>query len=662
MIRLIRVKNWLSYEEASIENLDESRVIAVVGENGSGKSALLEAVPYALYGLSRSTAGDMTRIGSEEHSVEVEIVGNFAGGSNDVLSVLRGRDKNGKGFSQVRINGVIQSKGGESTDNVADILGMDAAEFMLTAFFGLGGSSKQDTLLSVTPSQRLETLQRIAGVEIYKRFQDRTKERIKSLERELELGERELETLNGTFEDPNDIQKEIEDMSSELERLRREHEETVGERNERVTEMDRFTALVRERDGLSADIRNSSKQLSDIEGELVDAESRIEELRRDIETLVKRRDSFVEEIEEARKVKTRNSETIQSEIASRSTVKKIKSLGVKEASSSCPLCGSEVSEGTVKQWLKDIGELEKEIEGLESESLEVRAVKAAMESLQQKHTKAANALREKMRDVESLEKQIEKLKKKDRSLRGDEEALRTRRDKLEREIGENYDQLSQKIKNLTATIEDLREQIGSYESEIKLSRENKTEMAKVQRRIVDLGKTLREGREHLHDLERLGKGFSRYGIPMQLLAGLRDLIEEKATQIYREFDNGFIRIEDTEGARPGVDFVLMDQKGRRPYKLLSQGESAMFYLAVRVAVGEAVAETGGGVDFLILDELTANLSPNRRDDLVRVIGKVLRLRYPQIAMVSHASMREVFDREIAVEVRNGVSLAESKGR
>jgi DNA repair exonuclease SbcCD ATPase subunit len=150
--------------------------------------------------------------------------------------------------------------------------------------------------------------------------------------------------------------------------------------------------------------------------------------------------------------------------------------------------------------------------------------------------------------------------------------------------------------------------------------------------------------------------FSRYAIPVQLLRNLRTAIERRATSIYQYFTAGVIRIDDVEGARPGVEFVLYDEMGARSYKALSTGEKVMVFLAIRVAITQIInASRNNKVEFLILDEIAGNLSPTKRDALTKLINSLLRKFFSQIFMVSHVELRDIFNETLHVKKINGVS-------
>jgi len=181
------------------------------------------------------------------------------------------------------------------------------------------------------------------------------------------------------------------------------------------------------------------------------------------------------------------------------------------------------------------------------------------------------------------------------------------------------------------------------------------------RETIEIAKKARDkARKEMVALGLLKDAWSRYGIPLQLIDRICRQIEERASAVYKEFDNGRIEVREVEDrGKPGIQFYLVDRKGDRTFNQLSMGEKVMFFVAIRVAVAQIVAaDMPILVDYLILDEVMANLSPKRRDDLVRLINKVLRKIFPQVMMVSHTEMRDIFSQTIRVTAENEVSKIE----
>ena len=70
MIESIRLKNFISHEDTVIELEDGINVF--VGNNGAGKSSVIDAITYALYGRhTRELDKNLVRRGSLSSAVSV---------------------------------------------------------------------------------------------------------------------------------------------------------------------------------------------------------------------------------------------------------------------------------------------------------------------------------------------------------------------------------------------------------------------------------------------------------------------------------------------------------------------------------------------------------------------------------------------------------------
>jgi len=94
----IQLINFMSYKRADID-LSALRTVAIVGENGAGKSTILQAVTYCLWGKVRTAShNDVVRRGTTKCSVRLDFEHD-----GQSYQVTRRRDLHGNGSSDLEI-------------------------------------------------------------------------------------------------------------------------------------------------------------------------------------------------------------------------------------------------------------------------------------------------------------------------------------------------------------------------------------------------------------------------------------------------------------------------------------------------------------------------------------------------------------------------------
>ncbi len=172
----LKMRNFMCYR-GDIPPLDFSSIHTTVisGDNGSGKSAIIDAMTWALWGVSRAGFGrnhdSLVTQGENEMAVDFE----FAVGSQRYRVVRRyARPRRGSGAGQSDLQFQIAQGGGyrvlsgESIDQtekkIAQTLHMDYATFVSSALLLQG---KADEFTVKRPSERIQVLANILGFSDY---------------------------------------------------------------------------------------------------------------------------------------------------------------------------------------------------------------------------------------------------------------------------------------------------------------------------------------------------------------------------------------------------------------------------------------------------------------------------------------------------------------
>ena len=653
MLKRIELENFLSYGKQDI-SLDGESAIAIVGENGSGKSSILEGINFALYGKGRyKTISELVRLGSTSMRTAVDMSGNFAGGGK-LVRVERSFGKKG-GSLQVFVDGELKAKGGADPKNnqaqeyIDTLLGVDSQTFQMTAFFGMGGG---DSLLKVLPSERLETLQKLAGAELCNKINKKAADEVKAYKSKIEAEKRALEVLTEDVTDSKELIRDIEGKKLRVNGLSSKIDKTQKRIAELREVMEASAVLRGELDALQKGDGALRKELSAIDGRVKKAKAAVQEIKENGEGYKKTSEQKLEgdlgalekELDEANNT-----------LGEYKTLIMLKSSGGSLGGDTCPLCDNKIGKdklallkGEAESLKKKSNALMKRRDDLQDEIGEYRRLKSQIDSAKEaliaarkSYTVAAERMDAEMQANIEINNKIIEQQARIKEITGQ---LTADRGGVSELTALEYD-LDSCIKEHTETERDIKYAEASLEEAKSTGKKIKA----LESAIKDL-----EIKQKAYSL--VAEGFSRYEIPFRMLKSLRADIEKRASQIFREFTDGNIIIRDVQGQRPGVDFVLADAMGERVYEGLSEGEKIMMYSAIRIAITQRENKLRDSkIDFLILDEVVGHLSPGKRDALMVVINKILKKYFLQVFMVSHVPLREIFTRTLTVSRSSGVS-------
>ena len=260
----LSIKNFLCYRE-NVPSLDFTGIhlACLCGDNGHGKSALLDAITWSLWGKARGrTQDDLISYGADEARVELEFVcrdtnyrvirshakgiaGRRRTGASDLqLQILNGADAQPISGNSIRETQIV----------IEQLVGMDYDTFINSAFLIQG---RADEFASKTPSERKAVLASILGLNMYDEYQERARKKLsearsiidqsvgvsQQLEKEREdLGDPSLE-LQGVEKHLIDTEKQINSTRQELEQIRhrvREIEEKQAAISEERKQVDQL--------------------------------------------------------------------------------------------------------------------------------------------------------------------------------------------------------------------------------------------------------------------------------------------------------------------------------------------------------------------------------------------------------------------------------------
>ena len=175
----LRLRNFMCYREEQTLDFSGIHLACLAGDNGHGKSALLDAMTWALWGKARARRDDeLITLGETEMWVELEF--DLAGLR---YRIGRQRSKRGQGQSDLHFS-VWNAPGaewqlldeGSLRDRQAQItrtLRMEYETFINSAFLLQG---RADSFTIKTPGDRKQILADILGLDRYDAYEERAKQ------------------------------------------------------------------------------------------------------------------------------------------------------------------------------------------------------------------------------------------------------------------------------------------------------------------------------------------------------------------------------------------------------------------------------------------------------------------------------------------------------
>lgn len=187
--------NFICYRQAEVD-FSGLHVACLAGENGAGKSALLDALTWALWGRARAKRDEeLIYLGEDEMAVELTFEL-----SGQVYRVIRRRTtgrrattlldfqiQDGERWRSLAEGGIRQTQ-----EKIERILHLDYDTFVNSAFLRQG---RADEFTIKTAAERKRVLGEILGLDRWSVYEERVKARQQALREEAELNERRLQEI-----------------------------------------------------------------------------------------------------------------------------------------------------------------------------------------------------------------------------------------------------------------------------------------------------------------------------------------------------------------------------------------------------------------------------------------------------------------------------------
>jgi len=657
MITSIELGDFLAHSNTKIDF--ENGVTVFVGDNGAGKSSIIDAITFALFGQhTRKSNKGLIKRGSNQGFAKVNFSVN--GKNYEAVRKIDNKGTLSAKFSEIIEDERIEIAAGERkqfgesmTQEVEKAIGLDFEKLKIASIVQQG---ELNSIINAKPKEFKELLNAIIGIDkldvasesmktVNKEFRQNIREKIGYDDTHIEILSRDLEIYQKEIEEatPNKIQLKIKQEKSqrEIEELRKKIElespkiDKINQLESRKKELVEYAKEA---------IREIQREISENERKISDCEGCFE-----VASLKQELDSKIQKVEEA-VVNTQNKiQEMKSQIVSLKEKQSLASkLQLKD--NKCPVCDSNVKklnplfqEEHLKQ---ELTSLQKQIIFKEKEyQMYNQKRKEFSEKLQSARDAEATLKAHSITSKQELEKIQEYVKTKKQNIEkipannctnlleisqidSHAKMIFNNISKLELEIKE-FDE--QEFLNLKKTVNEKQIELSQIDQQIgaileKISKGNQ-QIKIITNAISELGIV----KEYVMNLDEIQNNiFSRDGpVATSLRSWALNAISVKASEYLILLNTKIQRIALSEKARD-ISITCYSKREVLDLESLSGGEKVGVALALRLGMANLLGASN--LNLMILDEPTTHLDAERKKSLVGVLSQLSESSNSQVPM------------------------------
>jgi DNA repair protein SbcC/Rad50 len=263
----LSINGFLSYQEPVVLEFESFDLACISGVNGAGKSSLLDAITWALFGQARRRDDALINA----HAKAAEVVFEFSYEENlyrvqrskprDKTAILEFSVRDQEGLWKILTEKSVR----ETETRIQETLRMDYETFTNASFFLQG---KADQFATQKPGDRKRILSSILGLEVWETYREAAATRRKTAELNLAADDRSLADVEAELakEDERKARlKQLEETLKQQSTLRQAKEtalETLTRLASAISEQRRLLDIMR------AQVETDQQQLTQAEGRL----------------------------------------------------------------------------------------------------------------------------------------------------------------------------------------------------------------------------------------------------------------------------------------------------------------------------------------------------------------------------------------------------------
>lgn len=296
----LTIINFQSYgEEAQELDFDLFRIACLTGGNAAGKSSLIEAMAWCIWGKGRTGRDGLIN----ENAADMQVSFLFET-NRRIYRIVRkaARKKNGGTTEQIDLHILSPEEGTYSSLNentlrltqqkILDLVGLDYDAFISSSFISQG---KSNEFSLKSPKERKEILARILRVDRYAFLSEKAREKTKALGDEINYLSGKISSLSEDLSRTEKLRTNLDSISSEIKNA----EKQLADLTDAYAIVDRQLIKLKELELESKSLRSQLGGMDSQKKELDVRSKKLGEEEADLRTLVDSRDTIEQNLRKA---------------------------------------------------------------------------------------------------------------------------------------------------------------------------------------------------------------------------------------------------------------------------------------------------------------------------------------------------------------------------
>lgn len=680
-IKKIKLENIRSYESLELNFPSGSTLLA--GDIGSGKTTILLAIEFALFGLQPGQKGSsLLRQGKNQGLVELEL--DIEGKQIIIERRLKRSKTINQEYAAISIDNIKQEKSISEIKNMVLSLLNYPGEFakktnLLYKFTVYTPQEEMKQIILENPETRLNTLRHVFGVDKYKKIKENTS--LFTINLREEIRNKQGQVQDTEEKKTNLLQKQqlLIELKNSAKKAELELKQKQDSRKKIEIELEALEEKIQEKKTLENEIEKTKILFSSKREMILAYQKEVEKLQQQVQDIsalpfkqeeLEKFQKEKEQLDQQKEERTRKILEISAQISSlnskiqeneklREQILKIKL---------CPTClqnvDNEYKENIIAKFDKQNQENLEQISSYSTQKQDILSkLNEIKEKIMQQEKKISdfNLLKIKIDTLDEKKQRVQEIEKNQQNLQKDIEILDKHIDSLKESILElsNYAAIyTKKEKEFKESSSQERQadlNLAELKKEIEL---NENLIEEIKQEIAKKEKI----KSYLNYIIEIEQWLSDKFLNIIALTERNVLLKlrEQFSKLFNEWFN--ILVPEIFHVRLDEDFtpIVEQQDYELDYSFLSGGERTAIALAYRLALNQTINSLLSKIktrDLVILDEPTDGFSESQLDKMRDVLDQ---LNINQLILVSHEPKIESFvENVIRFKKENGLSRIEA---